>query len=65
VAVIFQHEIDHLNGTLFIDRMESTMLVPKEEYRELRRVEKEAEKQAEETAPKAPETAPAKTGESK
>ena len=65
VAVIFQHEIDHLKGTLFIDRMESTMLVPKEEYRRLRQQEKEAEKQAEQQAPKATETAPEGKGDAK
>ncbi len=40
-AVIFQHEIDHLNGVLFIDRKEKGALVPKEKYRELRKLEKQ------------------------
>ena len=39
-AVIFQHEIDHLNGILFIDRKEKGTLVPKEKYRKLRELEK-------------------------
>jgi peptide deformylase len=40
-ARIFQHEIDHLNGILFIDRKEPGELVPEKEYREMRRREKE------------------------
>ena len=44
VAVIFQHEIDHVQGVLFIDRMEPGPLVPEDEYRELRRREKEEQK---------------------
>lgn len=33
VARIFQHELDHLNGTVFIDRLESTHdLVTEQEY---------------------------------
>lgn len=42
-ARIFQHEIDHLEGVLFIDHMAHPSLVPQEEYRELRRLEREAE----------------------
>ncbi len=38
-ARIFQHELDHLDGTLFVDRMVSESLVPKEEYRRLRQQE--------------------------
>lgn len=41
-AVIFQHEIDHLDGVLFIDRKESGDLMPKEAYYEMRRKEREA-----------------------
>ncbi|MFA6032938.1 MAG: peptide deformylase [Myxococcota bacterium] len=41
-ARIFQHETDHLDGILFIDRMEPGELVPKDRYREMRRREKEA-----------------------
>ncbi len=41
-AVIFQHELDHLDGVLFIDRKESGDLMPKEAYYEMRRKEKEA-----------------------
>lgn len=33
IARIFQHELDHLNGTVFIDRLESTHgLVTEQEY---------------------------------
>lgn len=31
-ARIFQHEIDHLDGVLFIDRMDEVVLMPKDEY---------------------------------
>ena len=41
-ARIFQHEIDHLDGVLFIDKMEPGPLTPKAEYREMRRQQKEA-----------------------
>jgi peptide deformylase len=41
-ARIFQHEIDHINGVLFIDNMEPGELMPEPEYREMRRREKEA-----------------------
>ena len=41
-ARIFQHEIDHLNGILFIDNKEKGDLMPKKEYREMRKREKEA-----------------------
>jgi len=40
-ARIFQHEIDHLEGVLFIDRKEPGELMPEKEYREMRRKEKE------------------------
>jgi peptide deformylase len=40
-ARIFQHEIDHLDGVLFIDRKEPGELMPEKEYREMRRKEKE------------------------
>ena len=35
-AVILQHEMDHLDGVLFIDRMASAELMPKDEYRAMR-----------------------------
>ncbi len=35
-AVILQHEMDHLDGVLFIDRMVSEGLMPEEEYRAMR-----------------------------
>jgi peptide deformylase len=35
-AVILQHEIDHLDGVLFIDRTATAPLMPKEEYRQMR-----------------------------
>lgn len=40
-AVIFQHEIDHLDGILFIDKKCEGNLVPKEEYYEMRKKQKE------------------------
>ena len=40
-ARIFQHEIDHLDGVLFIDRKEPGELMPEKEYREMRKKEKE------------------------
>lgn len=40
-AVIFQHEIDHLYGILFIDKKCEGNLVPKEEYYEMRKKQKE------------------------
>ncbi len=40
-ARIFQHEIDHLDGILFIDRKEPGELLPEKEYRGMRRREKE------------------------
>ncbi len=39
-ARIFQHEIDHLDGILFIDRMEPGELMPEDEYRQMRAKEK-------------------------
>ncbi|MCK5809195.1 peptide deformylase [bacterium] len=37
-AVIFQHELDHLNGVLFVDRMDKTeSLIPKEQYRKMKK----------------------------
>ena len=56
VAVIFQHEIDHLQGVLFIDRMEPGPLTPEDEYRELRRREKEAQKARDAAAVSGPQT---------
>lgn len=35
-AVILQHEMDHLDGVLFIDRTISSELMPEEEYRAMR-----------------------------
>ncbi len=46
-AVIFQHETDHLNGILFIDKKTDDPLMTAEEYREMRMKEK-AEKEAKE-----------------
>jgi peptide deformylase len=40
-ARIFQHEVDHLDGVLFIDRKEPGELMPEKEYREMRKKEKE------------------------
>jgi peptide deformylase len=42
-ARIFQHEIDHLDGVLFIDRMPDPTLTPTEEYRAMREAERAAE----------------------
>lgn len=41
-AVIFQHETDHLDGILFVDKKVDEPLVPKDEYREMRLKEKAA-----------------------
>jgi len=41
-ARIFQHEIDHLEGVLFIDHMDHPSLMPEQEYREMRAREREA-----------------------
>jgi len=46
-AVILQHEMDHLDGVLFIDRMVSEGLMPEEEYRAMRAAEKEGEVEGE------------------
>jgi peptide deformylase len=35
-ARIFQHEIDHLDGVLFVERMEVVELMPEEEYRAMK-----------------------------
>ncbi len=51
-ARIFQHEIDHLDGVLFIDRMEAGTLIPKEEYRAMRKKEKENEQSQNAQSPK-------------
>ena len=58
-ARIFQHEVDHLDGVLFVDRMDSPQLIPEDEYREMRRLEREAQEQP---AP-APESEDATVGE--
>jgi peptide deformylase len=47
-ARIFQHELDHLEGILFLDRMTHPSLLPEQEYREMRRREKEAEEATQE-----------------
>ncbi|MFO7735141.1 MAG: peptide deformylase [bacterium] len=39
-AIIFQHEIDHLHGTLFIDKREKEKMLSKEEYRAMRKKDK-------------------------
>ncbi len=44
-ARIFQHEIDHLDGVLFIDVKEPGDLMPKDEYREMKAAGKEQEGQ--------------------
>ena len=54
-ARIFQHEIDHLDGILFIDRKEPGPLMPEAEYREMRKREKEKEKKKKQEAEGAPE----------
>jgi peptide deformylase len=41
VARIFQHEIDHLDGILFVDRKKPGALVSKDEVRRLRRLDAE------------------------
>lgn len=41
-ARIFQHEIDHLDGVLFIDRMEPGPLISETAYRKMRALEREA-----------------------
>ncbi len=48
VAVIVQHELDHLDGVLFVDRKEPGELVPKEEYRAMRERERAAAEEPEE-----------------
>ncbi len=42
-AVILQHEMDHLDGVLFIDRMVSSELMPEQEYRAMRAGEVDGE----------------------
>jgi peptide deformylase len=51
-ARIFQHELDHINGALFIDRKLPGKLMPKQEYRQMRA--REAAKRA--TTPSNPST---------
>ncbi len=51
-ARIFQHEIDHLNGVLFTDRMDrGSEIMPEEEYRAMRKKEKEAEESKNQPVP--------------
>ncbi|TMW61314.1 hypothetical protein Poli38472_012505 [Pythium oligandrum] len=38
-ARIFQHELDHLNGVLYLDRLEKDTLIHNEEFRRLDRAE--------------------------
>ena len=47
-AIIFQHEIDHLDGVLFVDKETTGELIPKDEYRKMREEEKSREQQCEE-----------------
>ena len=65
VAVIFQHELDHLEGVLFIDKKCKGPLVPKDKYREMREKEKEQKEkeQKELEAKKATEEESKKEGE--
>ncbi len=51
-ARIFQHEIDHLNGVLFIERKEPGELVPKDEYRRRKEEQKQRPTSEPEKAPK-------------
>ena len=46
-AVIFQHETDHLDGILFIDKKTDDPLMTAEEYREMRMKEKAAKEAGE------------------
>ena len=46
-AVIFQHETDHLDGILFIDKKTDDPLMTAEEYREMRLKEKAAKEAGE------------------
>jgi len=46
-AVIFQHETDHLDGILFIDKKTDEPLMDKEAYREMRLKEKAAKEAGE------------------
>jgi peptide deformylase len=42
IARIFQHEYDHLNGVLFLDRIESNIdIITEREYMKLLRKEQE------------------------
>lgn len=45
-ARIFQHEVDHIDGVLFIDRKEPGPLMPEKPYRAMRAREKAAAKEA-------------------
>ncbi len=51
-ARIFQHEIDHLDGILFIERKEPGELVPKDEYRRRKEEQKQRPTSESEKAPK-------------
>jgi len=48
-AIIFQHEIDHLDGVLFIDKETTGELIPKDEYRRMREEEKRKSEESEES----------------
>lgn len=37
LARVIQHEVDHINGILFIDRVDTSQLMTLEEYRKMRR----------------------------
>ena len=45
-AVIVQHELDHLDGVLFVDRMEAGTQISRQEYLELRARERKASGEA-------------------
>jgi peptide deformylase len=47
-AIIFQHEIDHLDGVLFVDKETTGELIPKDEYRRMREEQKALELKKEE-----------------
>jgi len=51
-ARIFQHEIDHLDGVLFIERKEPGELIPKDEYRRRKEEQKQRPTSESEKAPK-------------
>jgi peptide deformylase len=62
-AVLWQHELDHLDGVIFVDRLQGGLL-PMDEVRRLRKEAEEREKAgtAAPPAPAAPSPADAETG---